>query len=215
MKCIICEHETNTFKHHKFDMTFHECTFCEVIFKDPLNHLSETEELKIYEYHQNDLQNEGYVNFLTNFVDAAVFPFVKHSKIKALDFGSGPNPVLSHILKSKYGYDVDIFDYFYAKKRVFENQTYDLITSTEVIEHLQQPLEAFKLFKKHLKNEGILSVMTLFHPKDQEVFMEWFYIRDPSHIVFYTPKTFDVISDIVGLKLIFDNDHRYATFINT
>src|SRR5690554_3859088 len=110
--CKICGKQTISYKHPKFDMTFHECKYCEFIYKDESNYLSYDDELKAYNYHQNEDDNIGYVNFLTNFVDAAVIPYIKEGK--ALDFGSGPNPVLAKILQNKYHFDVDIYDLFYA-----------------------------------------------------------------------------------------------------
>jgi SAM-dependent methyltransferase len=205
--CKICGNETISYQHPKFNMTFHECKHCEFIFKDQSNYLSLDEELNAYNYHQNDDDNIGYVNFLTNFIDAAVVPYIQ--KGKALDFGSGPNPVLAKIMRKNYDFDVDIYDIFYAPDRVFENQLYDLITSTEVIEHLSEPMKEIKLLINHLKPNGILSFMTLFHPMNRDKFFDWFYIRDTTHISFYTPKTIEHIAKQFNLEVIYTNDYRY------
>lgn len=212
MTCIICGSQTKSYQHPKFNMHFHECLTCEAIFKDALDHISTTDEKAVYDLHENSIEDLGYVNFLTNFIESAVRPFLPQGGVKALDFGSGPKPVLAHILKETFDIPTDIYDPFYANSPIKDDQTYDLITSTEVIEHVKDPKAIFKQFKKHLKPNGILAVMTLFHPKDQEKFFDWFYIRDQTHIVFYTPKTLDVMSSSVGLRLIDDNGHRCATF---
>lgn len=60
--------------------------------------------------------------------------------------------------------------------------------------------------------DGILRIMNILHPKDKERFVEWYYIRDMSHISFYTPKTMEVIVEKVGLKVIHANLNRYTTF---
>jgi hypothetical protein len=57
--------------------------------------------------------------------------------------------------------------------------------------------------------------MTLFHPKEKDEFFDWFYIRDPSHVTFYTPKTFEVMADKVGFKVIETNNYRYITLKNS
>ena len=209
-KCKICGSDTISYVHPKFNITFHECLNCEFIFKDEKNYISAKEELKKYDEHQNSLDDRGYVNYLTDFVESAVIPFIKHGI--ALDFGSGPTPVLAHILKNEYNFEVDLYDLFYEPNKVFENKSYDLITSTEVIEHLRNPLEAFELFYNHLEPNGILSVMTLFHPKNREKFFDWHYIRDKTHISFFTPKTLQIISNIKRLELIETNEYRYAVF---
>lgn len=209
-KCKICKSDkTITYKHPKFDMLFHECLNCEVIYKDDSNLISEIEEKKLYDFHENSIENQGYVDFLTNFIKASVTPFIKTGR--ALDFGSGPGPILSELLKDEYDFEVDIYDYYYAKDEKVFNKTYDLITSTEVFEHLSNPIKILNQFHEMLSKDGIASIMTLFHPKDQLKFFEWFYIRDPSHIIFYTSKTFEMMSKLTGFKVIDTNDYRYIT----
>ena len=73
-------------------------------------------------------------------------------------------------------------------------------------------MEYFKLFTTLLKPQGILAVMTLFHQNDQEHFQDWFYIRDPSHISFFTRNTMEYIAKEVGLKIIYCDNSRYTTF---
>lgn len=207
MDCKLCGHQTRSFKHPKFEMLFHVCPNCELIIKDHGIYPDIKTEEKMYDQHQNSLEDHGYVNFLSNFLDAAVIPFI-HSG-KALDYGSGPTPVLSHIMKNTYGFDVDLYDPIYYP--ILPSKTYDLITSTEVCEHFHHPLESFKHMVSLLKPEGILSIMTLFHPKDDELFNNWFYIRDTTHVSFYTPKTFDILKDIIGCDIIDTNHYRYIT----
>lgn len=208
--CKICGSIHMTSYHHpKFDMLFHECLDCEAIYKDIENQISLIDEKKQYDHHQNSIENEGYVNFLTNFIDSALIPFLNHGTL--LDFGSGPKPVLKQILESRYHFDVDIYDYFYKKDDTVFNNTYDGITSTEVFEHLWEPLDIINQLKEILNTNGILAIMTFFHPKDREKFFDWFYIRDPSHVIFYTSKTFEVIANKLGFKVIDTNHFRYIT----
>jgi SAM-dependent methyltransferase len=194
-------------------MTFHECLHCEVIYKDEKDKISLEDEKKVYELHENSIENEGYVNFLSNFVDSALYPFIKKGRL--LDFGSGPEPVLKSILEDRYRFEVDIFDFFYATKASVFNKMYDGITSTEVFEHLWKPVDALQKLKSILKKDGILAIMTLFHPKNQDIFFDWFYIRDPSHVTFFTPKTFEVMAKKVGMTVIDTNGHRYITLKNS
>jgi SAM-dependent methyltransferase len=208
--CILCSHETKSFIHPKFGIKFHQCPSCELIFKDASHYVNEADELKVYLRHQNSLDNLGYVNYLTNFIEQGVTPFIQ--KGRALEFGSGPNPVLAHILTTEYHFEVDIYDYFFSPKKVYEGKTYDLITSTEVIEHIQNPDGVFRLFHHLLNPGGILSLMTLFYPKNQDEFFNWFYIRDPSHVTFYTPKTMEYIADTYGFILLYHNDYRVTVF---
>jgi SAM-dependent methyltransferase len=209
--CKICQSNTISYTHPKFNFIFHECLTCQFIFKDEINYISKENELKIYDQHHNTLDNKGYVNYLTNFVESAVIPFVE--KGKALDYGSGPNPVLAHLLKENFGFDVSIYDFYYAKNDHYLNQTYDVITVTEVIEHIHNPLATFLHLKTLLKNGGYMCIMTLFHPNDQTKLFNWFYMRDLSHVSFFSPKTMISIAQLTGLKLVECNDHRITVFM--
>ena len=209
--CKICGCETEEFHHEKFEMIFHQCTSCDFIWKDSSIHVGPEEELEIYETHNNSINDKKYVRYLKDFVEACALPFTGEIK-EGLDFGSGPEPVLSQVMERDYGISMDIYDKFYSTDKVYRDRTYDLVTSTEVVEHLDDPLKYFSLFKSLLKDDGVLAIMTLFHPEDRERFLEWFYIRDQSHISFYTPRTMEVLSEKVGLEFIYTNHHRYSTF---
>lgn len=145
------------------------------------------------------------------FIDGAVAKYVNVENVQCLDFGSGPQPVLAELLEREFGWTVDVYDKFYAPEKVYEGRVYDLITATEVVEHLSDPLQYFKLFKELLQSNGILSVMTLLHPGKDD-FITWSYINDPSHISFVSVKTLEVISGIVGLEILYCDNIRYATF---
>lgn len=209
-KCILCGHPSVTINHPKFG-DFHRCHQCEFISKDPNAYISKVQELEIYNSHQNSIEDQPYVNYFKSFLEDSVFRFKPIGKT-ALDFGSGPSPVLSQILQRDYDYTMDIYDLFYAPDKSYENKSYDLITCTEVIEHLKDPRPYFDLFSDLLKEDGLLAMMTLFHPKDDHTFLNWHYIRDRSHISFYTPKTLAFIAESVGLKVIHTNHKRHITF---
>lgn len=209
--CSICKNETWSFHHDIFHVDYFVCDHCAFIFKDPEALLSEEDELKIYESHENSIEDPTYVAYFKRFLEEAVFPFSRSGK-KGLDFGSGPSPVLSMILERDYGYDMDIYDLFYAPEKIYEGKSYDLITCTEVIEHLEDPLVQFQIMKEALNENGLLAIMTQFHQNDVKHFRSWHYMRDRSHIAFYRRKTLKKIAEIIGLEMIYCNDSNYATF---
>lgn len=212
--CIICGGKTSIIHHPKI-ADYHFCNNCEFIRKEESFIISKEEELKIYNNHNNSIEDPRYVEYFYKFLDAAVFPYVQDVQ-EALDFGSGPSPVLAQILEGNHGYKVDIYDLFYAPEKVYKGKKYDLVTSTEVVEHLKDPMEYFELFKSLLKEDGVLAVKTLFHKydkKDEDKFLNWHYIRDWSHISFYTAKTMEYIAEKVGLKIIYTDKAEYTTFV--
>ncbi len=210
-KCKVCNANTTVLSHPIFGDYFYCCN-CDFISKDKSNLLDENEEKIRYSSHKNSIEDQEYVDYFNRFLNESVMPFVGEGK-KALDFGSGPAPVLAQILEQKFNYKMDIYDYYFSPEEVFIGKHYDLITSTEVVEHLSDPLLYFNLFSKLLRPRGILAIMTQFHNNDEAHFLKWPYIRDRSHISFYTPKTMKYIGDKVGLKVIYTDNDKYITFV--
>ncbi len=208
--CKICGHKTLKIFNKRSGSIYHSCKACDYIFKDEHFILPAEKEFQVYENHNNSIYDPKYVKYFKKFIHSAVLKYCNGKY--GLDFGSGPSPVLAMILERDYGFNMDIYDLFYSPKAVYQGKKYDLITSTEVVEHLKDPLFYFKTFKDCLKKDGLLSIMTLFHPKDYEDFLDWFYIRDMSHISFYTLKTMETIGEKNGLKVIYSDSERYVSF---
>ena len=211
MHCIICEKSTYPIKHPNLETTYHVCSFCGFISKDKTFHLTDNQEFQLYELHENSIDDEKYVAFFESFLQEAVLPFTNKGK-EALDFGSGPSPVLAQLMERDYGYDCTIYDKFYAPTTNYHAKKYDLITSTEVMEHIENPLPVFKEFKDLIKDDGIISVMTLFSPNIDENIFGWHYLRDSTHISIFTPKSMNIIAEKIGLEIIYCDNIRYTTF---
>lgn len=205
MKCKICNFDTTVWNDLDQKKHYHHCQNCHCIALDVSYYLSLEKENALYNNHQNSLENKGYVKMFEDFLDYFWDDLL--CKEKALDFGSGPTPVLSQLLQ-KRAVTVDCYDKFYQPIKYFENQSYDFITSTEVFEHLEDPLSTLTLLSDHLKPQGIIVLMTLFHTNDKIDFLKWWYRRDPTHIIFYTPKTIEVIAEKCGLITIKTDEKR-------
>jgi len=165
------------------------------VFLDSLFHLTKKEERCIYDFHENSPANAGYVHFLKKLADPISIKLKKNSL--GLDFGCGPGPTMSWILKEK-GFKVFNYDpYYFPDKRMLENK-YDFITCTEVIEHFYCPGKEFHLLDKLLKKDGgVLGIMTQLLPQGTD-FKDWWYHHDPTHVSIYSEKTFLWISEWMG-----------------
>ncbi len=208
--CKICGSSTREFIHNRTKTLYYHCPICDLIQRDEECFPSKEKELSIYKLHENSIDREDYVAYLKKFVDQALIPFIKEGA-DGLDYGSGPVPVLSQVLKRDYALKTDIYDYYFAPETIYHGKNYDFIVSTEVIEHLQDPLKSFHLFKEILVQGGILSLMTLFHPQSDGLFQEWWYTRDESHISFYTPKTIKYLARTFSFEIIFTDNIRCIT----
>jgi len=203
LNCHICNESTHTFIHEKTNISYYYCEKCAYIFKSPKYYQNFDTQKKRYNLHTNDENDEGYKAYFKRFLDF-VLPVVGSPK-DALDFGCGRSTILSNMIKNK-DIKCDFYDPIYHPDTLNDDKKYDLIVSVEVFEHLHQPRTTFKYLSEKLNEEGYLAIQTAFHSNDIKTFKTWYYHQDPTHIVFFTPKTFTVLCKQYGCKLLATND---------
>jgi hypothetical protein len=209
IKCKICSKPTEPFEAIK--KQYYYCNNCKFIFLDKKFIVSTKKEKERYLKHENTIKNLGYVKIFKDFIKIID---QNNPRIKtALDFGCGPGDVLKTLLQNK-DIKTDSYDIHFQKEKVYENNKYDLITCTEVVEHLKNPLEIIKLLRGHLSSNGIIAIMTLFHSDNKEDFQKWWYITDETHISFYTIKTFEKIAALLNLEISFTNSKNIVIISN-
>ncbi len=208
--CEICSSTTNKIKDIKNSILYYHCDCCQFISKSPDNFIEFHEERSIYNYHNNSIEDEKYVDMFRNFINKSVTPYVCSGKL--LDYGSGPEPVLVQLLNKEYNFDTEYYDLHYSPEKVYINKKYDAIVSTEVLEHIKNPMETFKLIYELLENGGIFAFMTLYHYNDYDRFIKWWYRRDKTHISFYNDVTLEKIANILGFKILYTDHKRICTF---
>lgn len=207
-RCKLCGTSTLLIKNPKTDKTYHKCSECEYIFMDEEFYIDESRERLHYDKHHNSFACLGYVEMF----ERLIAEFVPLENIEtALDFGCGEGEVLP-ILLEKNGVRCDRHDLFYFPKKVYEDKSYDLIVSTEVIEHLEKPLQVLEMLSSHLKQNAYLLLMTRFHPQNDKEFLEWFYIRDITHIGFFSLKTFEYLAKKLSLEILKHNSKNTILF---
>jgi len=202
MKCHICEGECITFQDEKSSIVYYHCIACEYIFKDPSCYQSIEVQKQRYDLHENDESDEGYRAYFQRFIDF-IKPYIPHEGY-ALDFGCGRSILLASMLQER-GLKCDAYDPLYHPDGLNRSQLYDLIVSTEVFEHLHHPSKVFSQLVSQLKKGGLLALQTQFHPNDEVEFKQWYYHKDPTHIVFFRPRTFKYLAEIYQCSYIADN----------
>ena len=182
---------------------FQHCNDCDLVFVPTRFHISEEDQLKRYESHNNDLNDPDYVKFLSRVLNE-LKPYIKPES-NALDYGSGPGPALAKMLHSE-GLTVDIYDPFFQPNRSVLKKKYDIVTCTETAEHFSNPREDFLTLDSILVRGGYLGIMTSMIKKWDE-FPEWYYHRDPTHISFYSLNTMEWIAGNFSWELYSPRDH--------
>jgi hypothetical protein len=187
------------------------CPQCLAITVPESFHISQEEEVKRYLEHENSLENEGYVQMFQK--KTAIlqehFPEIK----SALDYGCGYEPVLQ-VLLEREGIKADKYDpNFFPELRM--DKHYDLVISTETFEHFRNPAEEILRIADRVIPGGFLAIMTRFYPIRNDgllhdKFADWYYKRDPTHIIFYCTQTFQWLEKYIGFKLVFNNKHDFV-----
>ncbi|MCK9255104.1 MAG: class I SAM-dependent methyltransferase [Bacteroidales bacterium] len=186
---------------------YNNCLNCDLIFLDKTYYLNQKDEKKRYAFHQNNIEDKGYVDFLNQLI----FPlknFLK-PKIQGLDFACGPEPVLANLME-KYDLKCDFYDpYFFPK--LDKNKTYEFITATECFEHFFEAKKEIELINSLLKPKSYLGIMTEF-VTNKINFKNWYYIKDPTHVCFYSLKTFEYLSEKFGFEILYTDKKRVIIF---
>lgn len=196
--CHLCLTKNSDFFHEDSYGKFYSCQRCKIVFKDPKELIPKSEELKQYELHNNDPNDQRYIDYLSKFTK----PLMKYleSDQHGIDFGCGPGPAISIILEAQ-GLKVSNYDPFFNNNSELLDKKYDFLTSTEVVEHFYNANKSWALIKKLTKSNGIIAIQTnILYPEID--FKNWWYKKDITHVCFYRPESFQSIAEIFQLKII-------------
>ena len=199
MNCPLCN--KNHIHHYLSDLRrdYFKCENCALVFVPPEQRPSCVEEKRRYDEHQNNPDDPGYRKFLSRIFD----PIRERISppARGLDFGSGSGPTLS-VMFEESGYDMVIYDKFYADNPSVLTGKYDFITCTEVVEHLFNPLSEIKRLTSMLKPDGLLGIMTKL-VIDRQAFSKWHYKNDFTHVCFFSMETFQWLAANLKCELEF------------
>lgn len=204
--CPLCCGTSKIFYSLK-NRSYHVCLTCDGIFPDKSYYPGPKEEKARYLQHINDVDNEGYQKFVSPIVNAVTGYFgISH---RGLDFGAGPGPVISKLLKDQ-GYEIVQYDPFFHNHPVLLEQSYDYVVCCEVIEHFHDPAKEFELLKTLLNENGKLYCMTDIYNEKID-FGKWYYKNDQTHVFIYQNRTILWLSEKFGFSNV-TIDGRLITF---
>lgn len=170
---------------------YYNCSLCKSIFMAKEHYLTAQEEKERYKEHNNDVDDPRYQNFVAPLVKAVQSDFGPDDI--GLDFGCGTGPVISKLLKDD-GYEVNLYDPYFANYPENLKLKYDYIVCCEVMEHFYYPYKEFHRLHSLLKVEGAIFFKTSIYSDDFD-FDTWFYKDDPTHVFFYQEKTLKWIKE--------------------
>jgi SAM-dependent methyltransferase len=200
--CPLCTCERAVFFSKDRFREYYHCPECDLIFVPSQYHLTPQQEKERYDLHENDPQNLGYRKFLSTLVNPLAEIVPKGSL--GLDFGSGPEPVMANMLKD-LGYEIVLYDKYYANDSKALDQQYDFITCCETIEHFSNPKKELELMLRILKPGGWLGIKTNLYDFKSQTFDNWHYKRDLTHVCFFSIITIYKFIEQYDLSLKYHN----------
>lgn len=188
--CPVCHAPGTVHFAHEGGRHYLQCPACLATFMHPAHRLDAPGEHAYYQTHQNAVDDPGYRRYLSHLATPLLPRLTPGSH--GLDYGCGPGPALASML-GEAGHTMTLYDPLFHNDASVLESCYDFITCSEVAEHFHDPAAEFRHLNALLKPGGLLAVMTSFLADDAR-FAQWHYRRDPTHVVFYKPATFEHIA---------------------
>jgi len=212
-KCLVCSSKVLLDLHDYMDHHLSQCKKCGFVFAKKIPSDKELEE-HYKGYGRNDYLSpitiKRYNELLNTFEE-----FRKTNKI--LDVGCGIGYFLE--VAKERGWDVYGTEYTneaiqicsskginmqkgILSSRNYQNEEFDIITSFEVIEHINNPIDELTNFYKVLRKGGLVYLTT---PNFNSLLRyrlksEYNVICYPEHLSYYTPKTLKKLFTCVDFK---------------
>ncbi len=183
--CALCGSAALTLYHQDRWRSYWACETCSLVQIPPGSRLSAAAEKAEYDQHDNRVDDPGYRRFLSRTFEPVRERF--QPPARGLDFGCGPGPALAEMFRES-GYAMAVYDPFYFPDSSVLAPRYDFITATEVVEHLHDPAHWLDRLWQCLGPGGLLAVQTK-RVISREHFANWHYIRDPTHVIFFSIAT--------------------------
>lgn len=144
-----------------------------------------------YLEHNNQVDDPDYRKFLSR-LWIHLKPLLSVDA-RGIDYGSGPGPALVAMMR-ECGFKVESYDPIFASNPELLQHKYDFVTCTETVEHFHRPGDEFRRLDTIIEPGGLLGIMTSI-VYDIDTFSSWYYMRDPTHVSFYSPRTMQWIAD--------------------
>lgn len=189
LKCLLCE----SLKIQTEDAVY-RCLNCDLTFKNPKSFPSLDSEKSRYLEHNNVVEDQRYLTYLKKLLDKSEI-----TQGKALDFGCGPVKGYEFLCKKIYP-QIEVLSYDPVFYPTTLDDKFDLILCSEVLEHLHKPFESLDFILNLMNQNGILAISTQL--SDNKNMSDWWYLRDHTHVVFYSKKTIRWISNHFSLKIL-------------
>jgi hypothetical protein len=179
--------------------SFFHCPRCQMVGVPSIDHISPDEEKFRYSFHDNQADNPQYHRYCEGIADKICA--IATNKSQLLDFGSGPDFVLTRVLRLR-GLQCDPYDPVYDLGVNALSSTYDVIILCETIEHLRDLTDEVCKLRQMSKPEGCLFIQTQLYTSKEDV-PAWWYAVDTTHINFFNETSLNYFSALLQRRIFY------------
>lgn len=213
--CILCDSPGLSHVKKEKKPWLVKCENCGFVFSELIPSIKELQDYyqdyTDYDY-INDVTRNRYLDWIDGFAN-------ERKTNKILDVGCGDGILLEQALKRGW----QVFGTEYSEKWVtrcrdkgismvqgkldpanYEPESFDVIVYLEVIEHINNPIDEFKIAKSLLRKGGIIFLTTPNYNciLRRVLSTDWNAICYPEHLAYYTPRTLNQLFTGLGFKKI-------------
>jgi len=134
--------------------------------------------------------------------------FLRHTRGKRWNIsGIDPSPALSEMARKYFGLNVKTC---YLDKAGFQNELFDIVTMTDVFEHIPEPKKILENIKKVIKKDGILfikvpngnyNLLKLNLAKATNKLVDYDIFDSYEHVTHYSHNTLKAMLEVCGFKI--------------
>jgi hypothetical protein len=168
----------------------------------PEDHLLPAEEKLRYSHHDNQATNAEYRNYLLGV--SQEIDRIPVSDPMILDFGSGPDYVLTRVLREK-GKQCVAYDPVYGLGMENLDRSYDIVILCETIEHVRDLHAEAHLLRRISKPVGYVLIRTQLY-KNEKAVLDWWYAIDETHINFLNERSCAYLAKLLGKENFYSNN---------
>ena len=224
MACILCA--TNSFSEigEKRGFTIVKCAGCGFVYTMPLPR--EEELIKATQKKSSNfkphvsLSRKIRYHFFASRIKR-LFP--QHDRIRLLEIGCNHGNFLSAIKSDKKfvatGIDLNSAALQYARSQGlnvlegileshnFSSGSFDVVVALHVIEHLHDPIRTLTEINRLLSEGGMLITIVpcVTHIKARLAGIKWKYFGPPSHLWYFSPRTFALLLEKTGFAPVYSS----------
>jgi SAM-dependent methyltransferase len=171
-------------------------------------HVPVAEEKLRYAKHTNSASDRKYVAYLSGIAaDILTLPVASP---RILDFGSGPEHVLSNILSERGAASVP-HDPLYGFDATGATEKFDIVVLCETIEHVRNLPHELGLISRLVKPDGYVYVHTQLYDAVPDI-RSWWYFIDVTHINFFCVRTMEKAGEMVEKRILSTNSKDTVVF---